>query len=486
MNVMPSLPDDSSTPGDLDRRWLLGVAGLAGVAALSRMTQAGPINPPAGSVASTSKALSEVEPRTAVNATNTPGDSSAVFVISSTGSYYLPSNIAVPAGKVGIKVTATNATIDLNGFTIDGFTSGAGGISTVGAAGGGSLAISNGTVRGMAGTGIQVYAQALQVTNVAVQDCTGTGLDLSGNIIRVSACGSFRNGLHGFNLGGGTVSNCVSESNTGAGFNCFGTVVYESCVSSQNPGGGFSGGYLRALNCVCIASGVGYKATNGLAADGCWASYGTAGYQLGNSNTPFSLTGCVADSIQGVGFDLQTNIVGGQMHACVARNCTGIGFRTSTGATLNACIARTNTGGGFQAASATFFGCLAYGNGSVSPNLFSGFNLNSGCRVDQCAAISNGQHGFLLGNGCVLSNCLASQNFSTGVMVTSVQNSVDSCTVTGNGVGIQCTVNSNIFTRNRLTGNSPNLSITGPSFVGTSVTTAANVATANAWANFEF
>src|SRR5690606_25957259 len=54
---------------------------------------AGPVNPPAGPVAPTHKTLTEVEPRIAVNAANTPGASGAMYVISQPGSYYLTGNI---------------------------------------------------------------------------------------------------------------------------------------------------------------------------------------------------------------------------------------------------------------------------------------------------------------------------------------------------------------------------------------------------------
>ena len=87
---------------ELDRRVLLGVAGLAGMAALAGLAKGGPINPPAGPVGSTAKPLGEVEPRTAINATNTPGDATAVFIIAAEGSYYLAQDVFVPSGKIGL------------------------------------------------------------------------------------------------------------------------------------------------------------------------------------------------------------------------------------------------------------------------------------------------------------------------------------------------------------------------------------------------
>jgi hypothetical protein len=80
----------------------------------------GDLNPPAGSVAATGKRLTEIEPRIAINATNTPGDADSVFRIAQPGSYYLTGNITGVAGKHGIEIAASNVSIDLNGFVVDG------------------------------------------------------------------------------------------------------------------------------------------------------------------------------------------------------------------------------------------------------------------------------------------------------------------------------------------------------------------------------
>jgi hypothetical protein len=61
--------------------------------AASAILTAGPLGPPAGPVASSYKTLTEVEPRTAINAANTPGDATSLFKITQPGSYYLTGNI---------------------------------------------------------------------------------------------------------------------------------------------------------------------------------------------------------------------------------------------------------------------------------------------------------------------------------------------------------------------------------------------------------
>src|SRR5438105_3055049 len=90
---------------------------------------AGDLNPPAGPVAPTHKTLTEVEPRIAINATNTPGDANSLFKITQPGSYYLTGNITGVAAKNGIAIAASGVTLDLNGFDLLGVASSLDGVS---------------------------------------------------------------------------------------------------------------------------------------------------------------------------------------------------------------------------------------------------------------------------------------------------------------------------------------------------------------------
>src|SRR2546423_12808745 len=69
-------------------RTVLSLSAL-GLLVTSGLLFAGPLDPPAGPVTSSNKTLGEVEPRTPVNATNTPGDGISLFKITQPGSYYL-------------------------------------------------------------------------------------------------------------------------------------------------------------------------------------------------------------------------------------------------------------------------------------------------------------------------------------------------------------------------------------------------------------
>src|SRR5678815_1587099 len=86
---------------------------------LSSVLAQGPLTPP-GAPAPTMKTLDQVEPRVAINATNTPGDDDSLFKITQPGSYYLTGNITGVAGKHGIEIAASGVTLDLNGFDLVG------------------------------------------------------------------------------------------------------------------------------------------------------------------------------------------------------------------------------------------------------------------------------------------------------------------------------------------------------------------------------
>lgn len=79
---------------------------------------AGDLDPPAGPIAPTMKTLQEVEPRIAINASNTPGDAEALYVISAPGAYSLAANVAGVAGKHGIKIDSEGVTLEGNGVCV--------------------------------------------------------------------------------------------------------------------------------------------------------------------------------------------------------------------------------------------------------------------------------------------------------------------------------------------------------------------------------
>lgn len=179
----------------MPRTHLLVTASL--VALFAGAALAGPLDPPVGPVSSTSKTLSEVEPRIAINAINTPGDADAtpsLFKITQPGTYYLTGNIAGVSGKHGIEVAAFGVTLDLNGFSVTGVAGGLTGVYLVN----GGTEVRNGTVRnwGVDGVGGATAVQSNRVIDVRAFGNVGVGI-YAGNYSEARNCVGSSNGSHG-------------------------------------------------------------------------------------------------------------------------------------------------------------------------------------------------------------------------------------------------------------------------------------------------
>jgi hypothetical protein len=162
-----------------------------------------------------------------VTANDTPG---FPVTISQSGTYRLTSNLVVgnPNTTV-IEVTADNVTLDLNGYAILGATSCSGEPTVCYPVGSGdgvrftpanrkaNLAISNGTIRGMGGGGINVHtaSSGFLVDNVRVVSNGGWGMVLNGANVTNSVV--MRNGVHGIGAHSSLISGNTIVANGGAG-----------------------------------------------------------------------------------------------------------------------------------------------------------------------------------------------------------------------------------------------------------------------------
>lgn len=209
------------------------------LASAATVAMAGPLNPPPGPITATMKTLAEVEPRMAINATNTPGNTGAMFVISQPGSYYLTSDVTVEAGKYGVQIAADNVTVDLNGFTIRGLTGSSAGVYAYAR---NHPKVRNGRILDVDSLGVYfVHApssnQGAVIEDVVVERASSNGASITGGIIRNCQfiqngggvwCDGFndvliensvaiRNGSAGFSIKRGTIKNCSASYNDGAG-----------------------------------------------------------------------------------------------------------------------------------------------------------------------------------------------------------------------------------------------------------------------------
>lgn len=252
---------------------------------------AGPLNPPAGPITPTYKTLTEVEPRIAINAINTPGDADSLFKISQPGSYYLTANLTAVANKHGIEITAPGVTVDLNGFDLVGIPA-MGSFDAVATtvAGLANVTILNGSCRNWGGDGIDLGSDG--VTNARIEGVhasgnTGIGIR-SGSATTLVNCSARSNISGGFALGSSSsVSDCTSTVNGGPGFTGSISVTYSNCAAQQNTGVGFNL-FSASIATNCSASfnnSHGFSIING--------SHVTSCTSLGNSGDGIRATfGC--------------------------------------------------------------------------------------------------------------------------------------------------------------------------------------------------
>jgi len=301
------------------------LAGAIVLAAGAPVLFAGPLDPPAGPVASTGKTLAEIEPRIAVNPTNTPGDADSIFKISQPGSYYLTGNITGAIGKHGVEITASGVTLDLNGFDLAGVPA-MGSFDAVSATEGSlsNITVSNGSVRGWGRHGIDL----------------GTFGPANCRVERVLARGNVGHGIHAG--GGGTVSDCVAHNNTQTGI--VGLTVL-NCTASVNAVG---------INATIVSNCVAYLNTangiGGTTITDCVASNNAIGFRVGGTITNCTAigngTGFLASSYQGPPFPASVTISN-----CTATLSAADGFSVEDGCIVVNCSAIANYGNGIACTS---------------------------------------------------------------------------------------------------------------------------------------
>jgi hypothetical protein len=244
---------------------------------------AGPTDPPAGAIQATGKTLTEVEPRTAISATNTPGNPAALYVISQPGSYYLTGDVTGVAGKTGIVITVSNVRIDLNGFNLKGVPGSLNGVYHQGTSPS-NAEIINGSIINWGQSGVKFDQQPVtgaRFRNVRVADNGLYGITTSSSA-RIEQCVAASNGNTGFQFGSNSiVTDCQATSNGGHGFDGLSGVNLDRCTANGNTGSGIRLG-MNSTVTNCLA---GSNTANGLdLLWGCRASRCTA-----NNNSSYGV-----------------------------------------------------------------------------------------------------------------------------------------------------------------------------------------------------
>jgi len=315
------------------------------VAAGGYTALAGPIDPPLGPVVPTHKTLSEVEPRIAVNATNTPGDADSLFKITQRGSYYLTGNITGVAAKHGIEIAAGGVTLDLKGFDLVGVAGSLDGIHATGPAT--DIAVINGSIRNWAQDGVDL-GSGFDVVNTRLAD------------LRVSG-----NSAVGINAGyNAVVTGCAAHLNGSSGIVANAGSLITDCSVRENGGAGISTGLGSTItNCSAYANGSqGINTGSGCTITNCSVS-GNAGFGI------FTLDGCTIAN-------------------CSASSNTDDGIFTGISGSITNCSARNNSGDGISASSVN-----SITNCSVFFNTNKGINVGSDCTIRGNTCANNGTVG---------------------------------------------------------------------------------------------
>ena len=234
-----------------------------------------PPGPPAPTMKSADEIYAKLDPRTIVNATNTPGNSGYLFIISQPGSYYLTTNLVGLGDKSGIKIAANNVTLDLNGFALQGGSAGYAGIYIPGAQT--NITVRNGTISDWQYFGVDsISSSSFNLVCERLNVCASWyGIAVGGaGVVRdcncesnyidgiscfvggiVSGCTAINNGTYGILVYSGTVSGCTANNNGNSGiYDKFGTVsgcnVYSNGISGIVVGDGNA-----VIGNTCIGNG---------------------------------------------------------------------------------------------------------------------------------------------------------------------------------------------------------------------------------------
>ena len=400
----------------IDRRMMLGAAGVLGAAALAKMAEAGPLSPPAGPIVGTGKTLNEVEPRTLLD----PDAFFGVIGINAPGSYYLTKSFE---GK--ITISATNVTLDLNGFTVTSLSSISNQAAILVTIGQKNVVIRNGRVvmRSVASSGIdcqQLQAGCVIEDMQIVSELSGVqsvyGIRCDGPLVvrRVALQGTF-----GIAIGcaGGDVSDCVVLANAASvnGISTFGAAAAISRCTIQGVGQGSSldaGTGSMITDCLIRGGRPGLSLGGRCRVVRC-AVFDAAG-NGGTAGSKSTLSDCV---IQGT--------------TSIDANNPGRGVIATDRLRLERCHIANNAGGGVRATSfdltatdCTFTENNGWGIDCIGPaqieqshfanNTSGGITTDQLTRVAQCHLDFNGQFGVRAtttnGGGVDVVDCTITRN----------------------------------------------------------------------------
>lgn len=298
---------------------------------------------PTSAPAPSMRTLQQIEPRTPVDDTHTPGDANSLFKITSPGSYYLTGNISfIPrlgdaSQQSGIEIQSNDVTLDLNGFRVSSSagTNGLNGIIVNGNYK--AITIKNGTVAGWNLDGIA----ALGVTSGTFENLTLDNNNDDGLVV------------------GGTASirNCRATNNKNRGIVADNNSTISDCEARSNPKAGIVGTTRCVISRCVVAdatSGDGIVADNYCIVESCTVN-NAFNFGIKTVNRPnisnCTVTDCGHVDVNGVSGGILLHYAGTVRNCAISFNRIGIeilGSSDGGGALIENNQLDSNSGGGID------------------------------------------------------------------------------------------------------------------------------------------
>ncbi|MDA3797827.1 MAG: right-handed parallel beta-helix repeat-containing protein [Kiritimatiellae bacterium] len=477
----------------------------------------GSLTPP-GSPAPTMKSLSEIDAslssvativsqaNSRIDVSSLAGDTTSHHIVSESGSYVLTKNLDVTK-DTGIDIQASNVTLDLNGFKINGFTD-----ETYDRVGTGiqisssvnGCRIINGSIIGF-NYGILSTATNCLFKTISSSVCV-TAIS-SGENSQLVNCRIYYNTGNGILAGNGSVlDGCTADYNSLVGIKTGDDCILTKCMSVNNNAGGIETGAGSSIaDCtVRYNTSFGIKTSSDCLINNCMATENTGkGFVTGSSTI---LNECVAtdnnSNSSSDGFNLSYLCIAKK---CVSKDNSGSGISTQYGANISDCISSANSGDyGIKAEQRSLIAGSCSSENSSAYSDAVGISIGENSLIAECTAnqttnttSTTGTSGtgiYAAGNTCFINKCTVNNNLGYGIRAYSKcrivknqiigngidgiyasgsDNCIDENNLQGNSKGIKVITAGNFITRNTSSGNgssgssSENYSITGYQSIGT-------------------
>ncbi len=406
------------------------LAWLGGHAAFSQ----GPLTPP-GAPAPTMKTLQEIEPRTAIT-------NAGAVTLSSPGSYYLTTNIAVSAGDA-ITIAANGVTLDLNGFTISSTEPSPAGYGIRLNSGLRDITILNGHIRGgVTNNGSGVYGGPGFHSGIFYSGDAPLNVLISG--VSVTGCAQF--GIYLHTQSASLVESCMVQSirYTGIVATSVKGSVAQDCGLTAIWGDSVSDCRGQSISSDSIFANTAENSSGTSSGGSGMMINGPAQNCMGMSSNSMGLFAYEALNCNGTSTSNEGLKVSNTAKNCIGESQNGIGL---SGKTAENCEGYSQTFVGIQVTVAT--GCKGKSEGS-----FNGVRADV---ADNCWGQSVGAEGLYADTA---SNCRGQSTSGDGMFASVAQNCVGRST-SGRGLVSKC-ANNCIGESNSNTG----LDATGGSAIG--------------------